>query len=95
MSENLSLAVIFGLSAALVGGGAYMIANTDFQGEAQKAVENSGMTNVNVEYSLLTTFAKCGQDDLIGFNFSGKNPQGKNVGGYVCTGLMKGSTVRW
>lgn len=87
--------IAFTLAAGMIGGAGYMIAHTDFEGQAKKAVENQGMTDVKTDFSLVASILKCGKDDLMGYDFTAKNPQGNPVSGYVCTGLFKGSTVRW
>lgn len=85
----------FALVTAGIGAVVYTAANTDFEGQARTAVENQGMTDVKTEFSTVATLFKCGKGDLLGHEFTAKNPQGKHVSGYVCTGILKGSTVRW
>lgn len=86
-------ALVLAFAAAAIGMGG--CSTQSYQDNAQQAVENLGFTDVKVEYSASTTILKCGQDDNFGWNFTGKNVQGKQVSGYVCNGFTKGSTVRF
>ena len=86
---------MLGLAFAAAAIGTTGCSTQQYQDSAQNAVESLGFTEVKVEYSAKTTIVKCGEDDNFGWNFSGTNPQGKHVTGYVCNGFLKGSTVRF
>ena len=59
---------------------------------AHRALENMGMTDINVGgYAAWS----CGRDDIYATKFVARNPQGRIVTGAVCSGWMKGATVRF
>ena len=41
------------------------------------------------------SFFACGQDDSFATGFEATSPTGQRISGTVCSGLMKGSTVRF
>lgn len=58
--------------------------------QATKALEGAGYTDIKLNgYSL-----SCGQDDPFADEFTAKGPTGKTVNGVVCSGFLKGSTIR-
>lgn len=59
---------------------------------ARHTLDNAGYTNVNITgYD----FFACSQDDVFSTGFTATNPKGKYVEGTVCSGLLKGSTIRF
>lgn len=68
-----------------------LAACTDGAG-AIRAAENAGLKDVVTEgYAMWG----CGRDDSFRTRFSATNPQGRRVTGVVCSGWLKGSTVRF
>lgn len=58
---------------------------------AQKALEQSGYTDVKMEgYAVFG----CGRDDNFHDKFIAKGPTGQVVSGVVCGGFLKGKTIR-
>lgn len=63
---------------------------TDSDG-ARQTLEAHGFTKVTTHgYS----FFGCGQDDTFATAFTAESPTGGHVSGVVCSGILKGSTVR-
>lgn len=61
-------------------------------GDSVKTLQNYGFTDIHTTgYS---PFA-CGDDDNFATGFTAKNPQGRQVSGTVCCGIMKACTVRF
>ena len=59
---------------------------------ASKVLRNNGYTNIHIGgYSWFT----CGRDDAYSTEFEAVSPSGNKVNGAVCSGLMKGSTIRF
>lgn len=75
-----ALAVI-GISVAMTG---------SKKDQARRILEQQGIEVTSLEYG----FFGCGQDDTYNFKFKGTNERGY-VEGRVCSGLMKGATVRY
>ena len=61
--------------------------------DARKALESEGFTDVqNDGYG----WFRCSQDDFYHTKFTALNPQGREVSGVVCSGLIfKSATIRW
>lgn len=58
---------------------------------AKKAAEDAGYENVSTSgYSWFS----CGKDDTFSTGFSATNAHGRPVRGVVCSGWLKGATVR-
>jgi hypothetical protein len=58
---------------------------------AKRAVEDMGMSNVETQgYA----FFGCGKDDEFHTSFTAINSSGRRVSGVVCSGYLKGATVR-
>ena len=81
-----SLLLVFGLAAGFTNP-----AWQDPEGASQT------LTNAGFEPTDVGGYAwfSCGKGDLWHTKFKAKNPQGKEVSGAVCKGLMKGSTIRF
>jgi hypothetical protein len=60
--------------------------------DARKAVEAQGFTNVETHGH---AFTGCGDDDTFATKFDAISPTGKPVSGVVCSGWLKGATVRF
>ena len=60
--------------------------------KANEALDNLGFTEIEI-----TGFEwwGCGQDDMFSTGFKAINPKGKHVQGTVCSGQLKGTTVRF
>ncbi len=59
---------------------------------ARKALRDAGLKPVKVGgYS----FFACGKDDTFSTQFTATNAQGQTVTGTVCSGWLKGKTVRF
>lgn len=63
---------------------------TDDSG-AKRAAEGMGFTNVEITGYRMWG---CGRDDSFSTGFRAKNVRGETVTGIVCSGWLKGSTVR-
>ena len=64
---------------------------SDFQ-KVKKQLENQGYTNIkNTGYDLFC----CSDDDTFSTGFTAIDKDGKKVDGCVCSGILKGSTVRF
>lgn len=63
---------------------------------AARSLRIQGYTNVEIiDHSwLFVGFRGCGMDDSARFTAKAKNPAGKDVELYVCTGIFKGATIR-
>ncbi len=58
---------------------------------ARKALADAGYTNVETTgYSMFA----CGKDDNFATGFKAVGPSGRKVEGAVCSGWLKGSTIR-
>lgn len=59
---------------------------------AKEALVKSGYSNIATGgYA----WYGCGRDDWFHTEFTATNPNGQKVSGIVCSGLLKGSTVRF
>lgn len=59
---------------------------------ARHALENYGFTDIQIGgYA----FYGCSKGDNFATKFTATNPQGKQVSGIVCSGLLKGATIRF
>jgi hypothetical protein len=80
------LAAVFGMAAVLINP-----LWVDPAG-ATRTLDNAGFSHAETTgYG----WFKCGKGDLWHTNFKAQNPNGKEVTGTVCKGLLKGSTVRF
>lgn len=59
---------------------------------AQKALDDMGFKEINVTGY---RWFSCGEDYLFHTGYQAKNPNGKQVTGTVCSGLFKGSSVKF
>jgi len=60
--------------------------------DAIRALSNSGYTNIDAGGF---DWFGCGNGDFYSTKFVATNPAGKVVSGTVCSGLLKGATVRF
>lgn len=80
MNRLLILAAVFLVSAC-----------TD-EPRARNVLSAQGFTDIQIEgYAVFG----CGEDDTFATRFSAKAQNGRRVSGVVCSGLLKGSTVRY
>jgi len=60
--------------------------------DARKVLSNSGYINIKTNgFSLFG----CAKDDTFSTKFTATNSQGKRVSGVVCSGWLKGGTIRF
>lgn len=60
--------------------------------KATRTLEQAGYTDIETRgYS----FFGCGEDDTFRTKFTAKNPAGQKVDGVVCSGWLKGGTIRF
>lgn len=60
--------------------------------DANKALKANGFTDIQTHGR---AFFSCSKDDSFATKFTAKNSKGETVTGVVCSGLLKGSTVRF
>ncbi|TNL52022.1 hypothetical protein [Acinetobacter bereziniae] len=60
--------------------------------DAQRALEAQGFSSVQTHGP---AFFSCAQGDTFATKFTAKNVNGKTVKGTVCSGWLKGSTIRF
>lgn len=60
---------------------------------ARRALENMGFTDIEI-YGW-GPFAGCGENDTFVTKFRATGPKGNKVNGVVCSGWLKGATVRF
>ena len=58
---------------------------------AVRALEGAGYTNIKITGYRITG---CHDDDTFRTGFKATGPSGKPVTGVVCSGILKGSTIR-
>jgi hypothetical protein len=59
---------------------------------AERVLADNGYTEIQMTgYSLFG----CGENDTFSDGFKAKSPNGKLVEGVVCSGMLKGSTIRF
>jgi hypothetical protein len=68
-----------------------VLTGCDDPATARRAVEAMGMSEVQTHG--WAVFG-CSEDDMFVTRFSATNPKGARVTGVVCSGWLKGSTVR-
>ena len=60
--------------------------------EAKRVLTNEGYTNIEITgYNLFA----CSDEDTFKTGFRAKNRNGKIITGTVCSGVLKGSTIRY
>jgi hypothetical protein len=60
--------------------------------QATMVLKNEGYTDIKITgYALFM----CGEDDTFSTEFTAKNRNGQIVSGAVCSGLLKGATIRY
>lgn len=70
-----------------------MLAGCSNSSDARRALDAAGMTNIQTHG--WAPFA-CGEGDFFSTKFTATNPQGKQVSGAVCSGLIfKNATIRY
>jgi hypothetical protein len=63
---------------------------------AVRALKDQGFTNITITGKSVLTASMwgCSDSDDVRFTATATNPAGKHVEVYVCSGFLKGSTVR-
>lgn len=59
--------------------------------QASRALEGAGYTSIHMDGF---AWFGCGQDDMYTDAFHARGPTGQLVSGVVCSGWLKGSTIR-
>jgi hypothetical protein len=62
---------------------------------AYTVLESQGYTDISINAPGLASMLACSEDDTFRAPFVAKSPTGASVRGTVCSGLLKGSTVRF
>lgn len=60
--------------------------------DAIKALKSQGFTDIQTHGR---AFFSCSEDDTFATKFTAKNDKGETVTGAVCSGWLKGSTIRF
>ncbi|MFA3055859.1 hypothetical protein [Acinetobacter pittii] len=60
--------------------------------DATKALKANGFTDIQTHGH---AFWGCSEDDTFSTKFTAKNQHGQKVNGVVCSGWLKGSTIRF
>ncbi|MFW2037767.1 hypothetical protein ACG92Y_04455 [Acinetobacter ursingii] len=60
--------------------------------DATKALKANGFTDIQTHGR---AFFACSEDDTFATKFTAKNTEGKSVTGAVCSGWLKGATIRY
>lgn len=72
--------------------GALLLAGCTDPNEATKVLQDNGYTDIRISgYS----YIGCSEKDPISTGFIAKGPTGRDVKGVVCSGWLKGSTIRF
>ena len=88
MNKFVKAAAIFAVAAAAVG----TMAGCTNAPEAERALKAQNLEPVKVGgYA----FFSCSEDDTFKTKFTAKNAKGETVTGAVCSGVLKGSTIRY
>lgn len=60
--------------------------------DATKALKAQGFTDIETHGR---AFFACSEDDTFATKFTATNPKGERVAGTVCSGWLKGATIRY
>lgn len=72
--------------------GTLLLAGCTDPNEARKVLQDNGYTDIRIGgYSWLG----CSENDQFSTEFIAKGPTGRDVKGVVCSGWLKGSTIRF
>lgn len=87
------LLVVFAIIALAFGCGRGVLVNENV---AVRTLESQGYTDIHVtDHSWFAIgWRGCDEKDAARFTVRAKNPAGKEVTVYVCSGLLKGGTIR-
>lgn len=69
-----------------------LISGCSSSNDAQKALKAAGYTDIQTHGK---AFFACSKDDTFATKFSATNSKGERVSGAVCSGWLKGSTIRF
>ena len=72
--------------------GAFLFTGCTSEGDAQRALEAEGYKNI--QYTGFKFFS-CGENDTYRTGFKATNMNGRNIDGVVCSGFLKGVTIRY
>lgn len=79
------------IGGLLLAAAAILVPKTDVEA-TKRAVANIGMTDVAITgYRIFG----CGEEDIFHTGFEATNSNGNRVSGVVCSGFLKGATVRF
>ena len=70
---------------------AFSLSSCNLQSDARNILEAEGYTNIKVTQPIY--LHRCGSDDNAGTGFTATK-NNRQIEGVVCTGVLKGSTVR-
>jgi hypothetical protein len=96
LQENIMQALIYGIIFAIAIAFDVGLGITAKESSAIDAATVQGFTDIKVtdKIFMFTSWRGCGARDRARFTVNAKNVQGKDVQFYVCTGFLKGSTIR-
>lgn len=60
----------------------------EYRQPALKAIENAGLTDARLRFSMTASFLKCSRSDIVGMDFEAKDAEGSKVSGHVCARLL-------
>ncbi len=81
-----------GMAFFIASGGAFVVGAAGADDAARRVLEAQGITVIELGgYD----FFACSEDDMYRTRFEGVGPTGKPVSGTVCSGWLKGATVRY
>lgn len=60
--------------------------------DATKALKANGFTEIETHGK---AFFSCSEDDTFATKFTAKNSKGEKISGVVCSGWLKGATIRY
>jgi hypothetical protein len=69
-----------------------LFAGCSSSSDATKALKAQGFTDIKTHGR---AFFACSEDDSFATKFTAKNSKGETVTGAVCSGWLKGSTIRF
>ncbi|MDO7394680.1 hypothetical protein [Acinetobacter baumannii] len=70
----------------------FLLVGCSSSNDATKALKANGFTDIQTHGR---AFFACSEDDSFATKFSAKNKDGQKVTGAVCSGWLKGSTIRF
>lgn len=94
--ENIMQVLVYGVIFAIAFAFDVGLGLSAKESSAIDAATVQGFTDIKVtdKIFMFTSWRGCGTSDRARFTVNAKNAQGKDVQFYVCTGFLKGSTIR-